>query len=277
LPWHDPLEQSPFAAQVFPAAHGGQRPPQSTSVSEPFVTRSVQLEGWQVEAEQTPLWQSPPPVQAFPSGQRGQTPPPQSTAVSAPFFTPSAQLATWQVPEEQTPLGQSLPPTHSTQAPAPSHIVPPPMAQAVPAAAFTWEATPAVQTPSRQGVPVDGLSAPSLATTTWPAPSHWFDLQSPETGSETLVPVTLAVSPHWPPTQVAATHGPDGAGQVVGSVQTGALLELEPPQAARSRRRRAARRAAGLECSMVLLAGSGAGDFRPPSRGDTIGCATVRK
>ena len=199
LPLQEPLEQSPPTLQVLPAAQGGQGPPQSTSVSEPFFTMSAQLGGWQVPAEQTPFWQSVPARQDFPSGQDGQAPPPQSTAVSLPFFTPSMQLATWQVPAEQTPLVQSPPPTHWTHAPAPSHIVPPPVAQAVPAAAFTCEGTPAVHTPVMQGVPVDGGSVGSAApTTTWPAPSHWFDLQSPETGSEILVPAGLAVSTHWP-------------------------------------------------------------------------------
>jgi hypothetical protein len=272
LPLQEPLEQSPPTLQVLPAAQGEQNPPQSTSVSTPFFTPSKQLGTWQVPAEQTPLWQSLPAPQVFPLAQERQTPPPQSTAVSLPFFTPSMQVATWQVPAEQTPLVQSPPPTHCTHAPAPSHIVPPPVAQAVPEALGCCVGTPVTHTPVKQGPLDDGGSVGSAAPpTTWPLPSHWFDLQSPETGSETLVPATLADSPHWPLRQVAVRQGPEGAGQVVASAQTDPLLVLEPPQAAWMSRRRAATRAADLEWRTVSPGANGAAGTRLPLEGSENG------
>jgi hypothetical protein len=61
----------------------GQLPPQSVSVSLPFFTPSMQLAGWHVAGfpEQTPLWQSPAPVQRKPFAHFGQDEP-QSTSVS---------------------------------------------------------------------------------------------------------------------------------------------------------------------------------------------------
>jgi hypothetical protein len=46
VPMHTPLWQSAATAQIFPAAHLPQTPPQSMSVSTPFFTRSVQLGTW---------------------------------------------------------------------------------------------------------------------------------------------------------------------------------------------------------------------------------------
>jgi hypothetical protein len=91
---------------ALPVAQGGQvPPPQSTSVSAPFFTPSVQL-----GAAHVPLVQVSPPAQslamvhALPVAQGGQVPPPQSTSVSAPSFTPSVQLAAAHTPWAQTPL-----------------------------------------------------------------------------------------------------------------------------------------------------------------------------
>jgi hypothetical protein len=225
-----PLEQSPLTVQALPAAQPGQTPPQSTSVSTPFLTASAQLAGWQVPPLQTPLVQSPGAPQVLPSGHGAQVPPPQSTAVSAPFFTPSTQLATRQDPAAQTPLGQSAPPTHWTHAPAPSHRTPPLEVHAEPAGLGDWLGTPATQTPTLQSPLGDGRSTSSLAATRSPLPSHWFDLQSPGFGSPIFVPAAFGVSAHCPPAQAAERQALDGTGQVVASVQTGALGELVPPQ-----------------------------------------------
>ena len=87
------LLQSEPALQAEPAPQRLQAvaPPQSTSVSPPFWTRSLQEGGWQTAAVQTPLWQSAARLQASPSAQSGQEPP-QSTSVSLPFWTKSLQL-----------------------------------------------------------------------------------------------------------------------------------------------------------------------------------------
>jgi hypothetical protein len=54
-----PEEQSPSARQAFPVAQGGQLvsglPPQSTPVSLPFLTPSVQVAGWHDMPVHTPV------------------------------------------------------------------------------------------------------------------------------------------------------------------------------------------------------------------------------
>jgi hypothetical protein len=70
-------------------------PPQSTSVSAPFLIPSLQVGAGaaQKPAVQTALaTQSPAVAQAFPMAHRPQLPPPQSTSVSAPFLIPSEQV-----------------------------------------------------------------------------------------------------------------------------------------------------------------------------------------
>jgi hypothetical protein len=94
-------------------AHFAQvEPPQSMSVSEPFLTKSVQAGVAHFDEVQTPLWQSLPLAHAFASAQAvahvafEERTPPQSTSVSVPFLTPSGHLAAWQdfvVVPEQTP------------------------------------------------------------------------------------------------------------------------------------------------------------------------------
>jgi hypothetical protein len=264
LPRQAPLEQSRLMVQVFPAEQGGQGPPQSTSVSVPFLTRSAQLGGWQVPEEQTPLTQSVPPWQVLPSGHGAQIPPPQSTAVSLPFFTPSAQLAAWQVPAEQTPLAQSEPETHWTQEPAPSHRTPPLEVHTEPAGLGDWPGTPATQRPTLQSLLADGRSPSSLAAARCPLPSHWFDLQSPGVGSLIFVPTGFGVSPHCPPAQVAAKQALEGTGQVVASVQIGAVAELVPPQPVSPRTSAAttaAERETDTEDSLLLVSQARAHPF----------------
>ena len=97
-----PLRQSPTLLQVCPAAHLGQTgPPQSVSVSPPFLMPSTQvgLAGTQTLAAQAPLLQSEPTLQIHPFWHLPQAFPPQSTSVSVPFFTLSLQgaLGTMQV------------------------------------------------------------------------------------------------------------------------------------------------------------------------------------
>jgi hypothetical protein len=68
-----------------------QLPPQSTSVSVPFFTKSVQSGAWHTLFVHTPLAQSDGAEHAFDVSHFGHAVPPQSTSVSLPFFTPSVQ------------------------------------------------------------------------------------------------------------------------------------------------------------------------------------------
>jgi hypothetical protein len=110
-----PLTQSVGAVHPCPAgqrvAHMAVGPPQSTPVSEPFLTPSVgtQLGARQVPPVQTPLVQFAaliPHIRPLPQG--GQ-PPPQLRSVSVPLRTMSVQSACWQMPPVQTPLVQLAP------------------------------------------------------------------------------------------------------------------------------------------------------------------------
>ena len=76
-----------LVAQTFPFAQDAQSiPPQSTSVSVPFFTRSEHDPGegaTHVPALQTVLEQSAPELQSLPVAQRLHVAPPQSTSVSS--------------------------------------------------------------------------------------------------------------------------------------------------------------------------------------------------
>jgi hypothetical protein len=86
------LVQSPLAEQALLVPHGPQvGPPQSTSVSAPFLTLSVQLGAWHVPPAHEPLAQSVPSVHVAPTAQ-GEQPGPQSTSASLPFLTLSTQV-----------------------------------------------------------------------------------------------------------------------------------------------------------------------------------------
>ncbi len=79
-----PLWQSAAPPHTPPAEHLGHvPPPQSTSVSLAFLTKSVQVAALQVEGApvHTPLWQSPAPAHSLPVPHFGQSEP-QSTSVS---------------------------------------------------------------------------------------------------------------------------------------------------------------------------------------------------
>ena len=84
--WHWPLMhlnevQSAFTLQVRNTTHGGQLPPQSTSLSVPFLTLSEHVAVVHVPNEQILDWQSASPPQLFPPAHLGH-PPPQSTSDS---------------------------------------------------------------------------------------------------------------------------------------------------------------------------------------------------
>ena len=76
--------QSVATAQLRLLAHGLQVPPQSTSVSLPFFTPSVQPGVWQIPDLQNVLAQSPSPEHFLPTAHLGHVLP-QSMSVSVPF------------------------------------------------------------------------------------------------------------------------------------------------------------------------------------------------
>ena len=87
------VRQSLAARQDLLSAQSPQvAPPQSTSVSVPFLTPSEHVGAWQTLATQTLLAQSLATVQPPPAPQPAHEPP-QSMPVSAPFLTPSEHVA----------------------------------------------------------------------------------------------------------------------------------------------------------------------------------------
>jgi hypothetical protein len=86
-----PVWQSGPLLQTLPDAHLAQVEPQSTSVSVPFFTPSLQLGTAHLPALHTPLWQSAAPEHCRFVAHFGQLDP-QSTSVSVWFLTPSPQV-----------------------------------------------------------------------------------------------------------------------------------------------------------------------------------------
>jgi len=103
-----PVMQSPGTWHILSWAQrvvGAHAPPQSLSVSVPFITPSMQVGAWQVVA-QTPDEQSVAALHFFPTAHTGQGPP-QSTSVSVPLATLSVHVGSWQALPTHTPLWQS--------------------------------------------------------------------------------------------------------------------------------------------------------------------------
>ena len=100
------VSSTPITHAAGPPSQEGQpAPPQSTPVSVPFFTPSVQEGGWHVPLEHTRPRQSVPMAHCCTVPHEGHEPPPQSTSVSEPFITRSVQEGGLvQKPTEQTPL-----------------------------------------------------------------------------------------------------------------------------------------------------------------------------
>jgi hypothetical protein len=139
---HDAVEQSFASAQpwlkpqVLFVGASAHVPPQSTSVSSPFLMPSPHVAAWQMPVEQLLLWQSLPCVHLRPSAQ-GRQPPPQSLSVSVPFSVLSLHVAATHVFDthfSNSAALQSVSITHATHAPLPSQTLPLLNAHVVPAA-----------------------------------------------------------------------------------------------------------------------------------------------
>jgi hypothetical protein len=90
---HTSVVQSVGAPHVWEGPHFAQSaPPQSTPVSEPFRTPSIQFAARHKPPTQGTPVQSPGVTQALPALQGGQVPP-QSTSVSVPSLMPLLQEA----------------------------------------------------------------------------------------------------------------------------------------------------------------------------------------
>jgi hypothetical protein len=173
--------QSASSAHPAPGPQGGHAaPPQSLSVSAPFLTESSHAGAWHAPAVHTPLEQSAARAHASPSSHGAQSGPPQSMSVSLPFLTLSMHAAGTQVVDEHTPLAQSEGARHSTHAPLPSQSLPEaPSAHAVPAATGVFEGTPALQVSAVQGFLSSKMSLSSFCVVRPPWPSQTLTRQSP--------------------------------------------------------------------------------------------------
>src|SRR5215510_1428488 len=96
--WQAPLEhallvQSAGELQPFVGSHFAHDvPPQSMSLSSPFLTESLQVAATHTEPTHELDRQSAPALQPLVSPHAGQAPP-QSTSVSLPFLRPSSHSA----------------------------------------------------------------------------------------------------------------------------------------------------------------------------------------
>ena len=212
-PMQLPLWQSVPSAQVLLGAQAGQpdpAPPQSTSVSLPFWTLSVQVRAAHAPAAQTRLAQSPPTLHFWAAAQPGQGPP-QSTSVSLLFFTASVHEGGTQRPAAHTPLTQSpgsrqaFPSWHLAQ-PTPPQSTSVSVPFNVRSAQLALWHSPAVQTPPRQSV----AAAQALPV------AHLAGQAPPQSTSVSLPFITISVqapAEHTPPVHtpswqsVATAHG----------------------------------------------------------------------
>jgi hypothetical protein len=124
LPTQADAAQSVSTVQPPPTAQSfGHEPPQSTSVSVPFRTESLQLALAQVPPEHLPLAgsaQSEFALQPLPTAHVDGQPPPQSVSGSGPFLTPSVHVGVAHLPPVHLPLAgsaQSLSSAHDKPAP----------------------------------------------------------------------------------------------------------------------------------------------------------------
>jgi hypothetical protein len=127
------LSQSAATEQRLLGTHFEHDPPQSTSVSVPFLIKSVQAAAEHFKfVPQTPLVQSAPTEHVLLSAQvveqvdDGAEIPPQSMSVSVPFFTESGHFAATHLPLVHTLESQSVAPVQVFPTPHRLQLVEPP-------------------------------------------------------------------------------------------------------------------------------------------------------
>ena len=175
-----PQKQSAGTAQPFVAAHGaalvGAPPPQSTSVSVPFLMPS-ELDGG-AHLPSPPherLTQSLPALQFLPSSHFGAlvgAVPPQSTSLSVPFWSPSVALGGEHSPAMQLLFSQSV----ATPQVLPSMhrgATEPPQSTSLSSPSFEpFDAIEGTHAPSMQRAPAQVVSSVHFAPGTQPPSSQ---------------------------------------------------------------------------------------------------------
>jgi hypothetical protein len=190
-------------------------PPQSTSVSFPFLNPSVQVGAEHVPLAQTLSMQSEPIEHILKSGHGEQFGPPQSTSVSPSSCTPSVHDACTHrfVLVHESPIMQSELFRHCTQLPLPSHTVPPAAeVHAIPIGCGVVSGPFESQMPRRQGLTDMGGLFWSGTDVTWPSPSQAMSVQFPEGSFLRTIMGTFCVL-HVLFSHVACTHWFGGGGQ----------------------------------------------------------------
>jgi hypothetical protein len=220
-----PFAQSPPSKQPLAFAHFvEQLPPQSTSVSLPFFTTSVQSGALQVlvAPSQMPLAQSVATAQVARAVHFAQLPP-QSTSVSLPFLTASAHPAPTQVLPEQTFVVQSAAPTQAFPSAQGPQLPPQSTSVSVP---FL---TTSVQLVAAQTPPVQAPVEQSPATAHFLLSSHFFGHEPPQ--STSVSDPFFTTSAHV----AAGGAAPSGAGGVTMPASVGSGKLASSPQPAMSR------------------------------------------
>ena len=160
------MAQPPWGGQA-----GQAPPPQSTSVSLPFIMWSVHDGTSHTPPVQVPLEQSVATRQLLPSPQGPQAGPPQSTSVSVPSLLALAQPAVWHSPAEHVPPMQSVPARQAFPFPQRSQVPVPPQSMSVSTPSFRWSTqvgAPVVPGPSlglasASGAPLSARGTPPSA------------------------------------------------------------------------------------------------------------------
>jgi hypothetical protein len=211
--------QSKSLPQDLPAAHAPHvPPPQSTSVSAPFLTESEQPGTWHTFPVHTPDVQSALMRQDFTLAHAAHVPPPQSMSVSSPFFTESEQLGAWHTFPVHTPDAQSPATVHTFAAAHVPHV-PPPQSTSVSPPFFTeseqlgaWHTFP-VHTP-------DAQSAASVHTFVAAHVPHVPPPQSTSVSSPFFTPSVQVAAAQLPAVHTPEAHWLPQLPQLAGSAET---------------------------------------------------------
>jgi hypothetical protein len=192
--------QSASTLQASPSGHPGHAPPQSTSVSLPFLLLSLQLGGGGTQALSLQIspGQSPSSRHSTQSLWAVHTPLLHALPGVAAVVpqAPASQVASWQ----SSGAGQSAGDWHSRQAPWPSQVPPLHGAPCMTKAAPQTAASQVARLHSGGAAQSSALVQP----THWPTASHTPALHG--------VPSGAGPAPQMPAKQVATAHSTGGGG-----------------------------------------------------------------